>query len=101
MLNTTMAASVVAELLPLPADARHPSWCHFCYRCPESGYPVHAFEPPTEVVNDVSVSFTMMRSDSAEGPGQTVAYTHTISELEGEQITMRLVDDSRRVGAVR
>jgi hypothetical protein len=60
------------------------------------------FEPPTEVVNDVSVSFTMVRSDSAEGPGQTVAYTHTLSETEGELITSRLVDDTshKRMGRV-
>jgi hypothetical protein len=93
--------AVPAEL-PLPADVSHPAWCdqRLCYR-QDTGYPVHSWEAPDELIGRVSVSFTIMRKDYADGPGKTRIYVHSVSELEGERITSYVLADSHRVDAVR
>jgi hypothetical protein len=94
-MNTTMLASC-AEL-PLPADMSHPAWCdpRHCYVHPDTGYLVHSWEAPDELINGVSVSFTITRKDSAAGPGETRVYIHSISALEGERIETLVIDEPR------
>jgi hypothetical protein len=91
-----MTATPVAEM-PLPIDIGHPAWCdpRHCYSHPVTGYPVHSWEAPDELINGVSVSFTITRKDSATGPGETRIYFHSVSALEGERITSYALDDSR------
>jgi hypothetical protein len=101
MLNTTSPAVPVAEM-PLPADIGHPAWCdpRLCY-IQDSGYRMHSWEAPEELIGRVSVSFTIVRKDSADGPGKTLVYIHSISELEGERITTHVIDDSRETSRKR
>jgi hypothetical protein len=101
MTYSTMTAVPVAEMA-LPADIGHPAWCdlRLCY-IQDTGYPMHSWEAPDELINGVRVSFTIVRKDSADGPGKTLVYIHSISELEGERITTHVLDDSHRVDAVR
>jgi hypothetical protein len=94
-----MTAAPVAEgceLAPLLADTQHPAWCdpRHCYSHPDTGYSVHSWEAPDELINGVSVSFTITRKDSAAGPGETRIYFHSVSEREGERITSYVLDDS-------
>jgi hypothetical protein len=95
MFNTTMTAAPVAEMA-LPADVSHPAWCdrRLCYR-QDTGYPMHSWEAPDELIGRVRVSFTIVRKDSVDGPGKTLVYIHSVSELEGERITSYVIDDSR------
>jgi hypothetical protein len=99
MTNSTMTAAPVAEgceLAPLLADTQHPAWCdpRHCYSHPDTGYSVHSWEAPDELINGVSVSFTITRKDSADGPGETRIYIHSVSELEGERIETLVLNDS-------
>jgi hypothetical protein len=93
-MNTTMLASV-AEL-PLPIDTQHPAWCdpRHCFSHPDTGYRVHSWEAPEELINGVRVSFTITRKDSTDGPGETRVYIHSISALEGERIETLVLNDS-------
>jgi hypothetical protein len=89
-MNTTMLASGIEELLPLPADVEHPSWCNprQCYRNPETGFPVHEYAPMSVTVNGETIALTVARWDTADGAGETWAYLATTSE-EGDVITKR------------
>jgi hypothetical protein len=95
MSYSTSPAVPVAEM-PLPADMSHPAWCdpRHCYAHLDTGYSVHSWEAPEELIGRVRVSFTIVRKDSADGPGKTLVYIHSISELEGERITTHVLDDS-------
>jgi hypothetical protein len=95
MSYSTMTAAPVAE--SLPADIGHPAWCdqRHCYSHPDTGYRVHSWEAPDELINGVRVSFTIVRKDSADGPGETRVYIHSLSAVEGERIETLVLTDTR------
>jgi hypothetical protein len=97
-----MTAVPVAEM-PLPADIGHPAWCdpRHCYSHPDTGYRVHSWEAPDELINGVSVSFTITRKDSAARPGETRVYIHSVSAVEGERITSYVLTDPRETSRKR
>jgi hypothetical protein len=62
---------------------------------------MHSWEAPEELIGRVRVSFTIVRKDSATGPGETRIYFHSLSELEGERITSYVIDDSHETSRKR
>ena len=90
MSYSTMLAVPVAEL-PLPADVEHPSWCNprQCYYNPDSGFPVHEYAPMPVTIDGETIALTVVRWDSADGPGETWAYLETTYDGEGTVLTRR------------
>lgn len=67
----------MSNLLTAPATTatEHPSWCdhRICYLSPVTGFWVHAYEPPSVEIDGATLTLTVFRRDTAEGPGETLA----------------------------
>lgn len=85
--------TIVPDQLSAPAAASvgHPAWCTQveCFIEPGTGYRIHGYAPPPVITPDgTTITLTVVRCDTADGPGVARAYVESTSEREGTILTV-------------
>lgn len=72
------------------ARVNHPAWCDLrqCAVEPGTDLRLHGYAPPPVMVGDTRITLTVVRCDTADGPGETRAYIESVSEREGTVTTV-------------